>query len=251
MPPYDASKYCASVALGGIDVSPLEMASAYGVFANHGTRVPPTPVLRILDHEGKVLLDNTTEAAQTGTQAITPEVADNVTDVLQGVLTSGTAAGRGIGRPAAGKTGTAQDNWNAWFVGYTPTLSTSVWIGYQQPKPLVGIAGVNEVTGASVPARTWQRFMTDALKDVPITDFADPAPIPDVRDQALRERHGGMNPGPRRAHDRPLPSDGYDPGDGIPVVDAPPITAPTTSSTSTSTTRFNPSTTSTTFLFRP
>lgn len=249
MPPFDGGVYCTSVALGAIDVSPLEMASAYGVFANHGTRLPPTPVLRILDGEGKVILDNTAEGARVGEQVISPEVADNVTDVLRGVLTNGTASGRGIGRPAAGKTGTAQANENAWFVGYTPTLSTSVWLGYLTPQSLTRIAGVGEVTGGSIPARTWQRFMTEALRDVPITEFAEPAPIPDVRDQALRAERGGFDPGDRRAPQRPLAAEGFVPREGIPVVEAPPLTAPPTSSTTSSTRP--PSSTTTTFLFRP
>ena len=128
MPDFEPGKFCASVALGALDVSPLEMASAYGVFANHGGRQEPTPVLRVWDRQGKLILDNTEREPEA---VLKVEVADNVTDILRGVLTSGTAAGKGIDRPAAGKTGTTQDNKDSWFVGYTPTLSTAVWLGYE------------------------------------------------------------------------------------------------------------------------
>ena len=130
---------------------------------------------------------------------IAAEVADNVTDVLRGVLTDGTAAGRGIDRPAAGKTGTAQDNGNAWFVGFTPTLSTAVWMGYLdlQRRPLRRASAASaQVTGGSLPARTWQAFMNAALDGVPVTEFTEPAPIPDVRDEALRERARRLRPRP-------------------------------------------------------
>ena len=242
---------CASIALGGgSEVSPLEMASAYGVFANHGRRAVPTPVLRVLDHDGNLLID-LTDAADRAEQVIAEEVADNVTDVLRGVLTEGTASGRGINRPAAGKTGTSEDYGNASFIGFTPTLSTAVWMGYDSPLvPLEGIRGVGQVTGGSLPAQTWQRFMNEALRGVPVTEFTEPAPVPDVRDQALRERRGGYDPGARRAPAQPLGANGFVPDEGVPIVDAPPMTAPPTSSTST--TRPPPgTTTSTTFLLEP
>jgi penicillin-binding protein 1A len=191
--------YSVSVALGAVETSPLEMASAYGVFANHGRRAPPVPVLQVLGPDGEVLIDNTA-AAEQAEQVVSPEVADNVTDVLRGVVTDGTAAGRGLAdRPSAGKTGTAQEYGNAWFVGYTPTLSTAVWIGYRDCNcPLERIQGVRQVTGGSLPARTWQRFMSEALDGVPATEFAEPAPIPDIRDEAERRRRGGFDPGRRR-----------------------------------------------------
>jgi penicillin-binding protein 1A len=145
MPAYDPAVYGASVALGAVEVSPLDMASSFGVFANHGARAEPTPVVQVLDHTGKVVIDNTKDIKTT--QAVSPVVADNVTGVLKGVITSGTASGRGIDRPAAGKTGTAQDASNAWFVGYTPTLSTSVWMGHLEcgAGPQCAMRGINGV----------------------------------------------------------------------------------------------------------
>jgi penicillin-binding protein 1A len=196
---YDGAVHCASVALGAESVSPLDMASAYGVFAARGERAEPTPVLSVTDRDGNVFIDNS--EAET-TRVLAEDVADNVTDILRGVLTSGTAAGRGLNRPAAGKTGTTQNNRDAWFVGYTPTLSTAVWIGYENKtaettKELSNIKGVRRVTGGTHPARLWQAFMRVALSDVPITEFSEAAPIQAVADAGKIQARGGFAPGKR------------------------------------------------------
>src|SRR4029079_2937990 len=151
------------------------MCSASGVFANHGKRADPTPVLEVTDAAGNVLIDNS-KAAENAKPVLADVIADNITDILRGVLVSGTAAGKGLGdRPAAGKTGTSEDNANAWFVGYTPTLSTAVWMGYKDCNcTMRGINGVRAVFGGTIPASTWQHFMKRALENVPITDFAAP-----------------------------------------------------------------------------
>ena len=108
------------------------------------------------------------------------------------MIDGGTGAAANIGRPAAGKTGSSQYNANAWFVGYTPTLSTAVWMGKtdgQGPaQALLRIKGVPRVYGGTIPARTWKAFMTEALKDVPVTDFNEPAPITSIADRLRRER---------------------------------------------------------------
>ncbi|MGH8920775.1 MAG: hypothetical protein ACRD0H_20995, partial [Actinomycetes bacterium] len=104
----------------------------------------------------------------------------------QGVLgPGGTAPTAGLGRPAAGKTGTTSNYTNAWFVGYTPTLSTAVWMGNDTSQALtIGRIrdtfypnGVSPVYGGTIPAATWKMFMSSALKDVPVTPFNQPAPI--------------------------------------------------------------------------
>jgi penicillin-binding protein 1A len=180
--------FCQPYALGELDVSPLDMASAYGVFDNHGRRAAPTPILEIVGPTGKVLLDNISKAPATA-QVIPANVADNVTNVLEGVLQpGGTAAGHPLTRPAAGKTGTTNNETNAWFTGYTPTLSTSVWMGYlSQATGLGDIKGIDPVVGGTWPAATWQAYMTRALAGVPATPFSAPAPItPPVVAGALR-----------------------------------------------------------------
>jgi penicillin-binding protein 1A len=170
--------YCPSYALGELDVSPLDMASAYGVFADHGQRATPTPILEIVNAAGKVMVDNIKPLP--ATSAVLPaNVADNVTNVLQGVITGGTGSAAQLGRPAAGKTGTTSDYTNAWFVGYTPTLSAAVWMGNatSQAATMGEVKGVKPVYGGTWPAITWRQFMSQALAGVPVTPFTQPAPI--------------------------------------------------------------------------
>ena len=180
--------------LGTIDVSPLDMASAYSVFANRGLRQEPTPIISIVDGEGNVLEDNT---ARTPTRVIDENVADNVTSVLRGVITGGTGKRANIGRPVAGKTGTTNDYKDAWFVGYTPTLSTAVWMGYSdKPRPM-RLSGVGSVAGGTVPAPTFAAFMKVALADVPVTEFNEPVPIKKYA-SARSTNNGKASPGPRQ-----------------------------------------------------
>ena len=164
-----------SYALGAQEVSPLDMASAFGVFATGGLRVEPTPVEWVKDPNGEFLEDNRKPRPR---RVVAQIIADNVTDVLKGVITEGTGTNANIGRPAAGKTGTAQEFRDAWFTGFTPTLSTSVWIGNKKrPTPLLNVKGLERVTGGSIPAQTWNMFMSEALKDVPPTEFNVPLPL--------------------------------------------------------------------------
>jgi len=242
---YDPEIHCASVALGAESVSPLDMASAFGVFAARGLRAAPIPVLRVTDRDDNVLIDNSKPAT---TRVLAEDVADNVTAVLRGVLTSGTAAGRGLDRPAAGKTGTTQNNRDAWFAGYTPTLSTAVWIGYENKtaettKELTGIKGVGRVTGGTHPARLWQAFMREALREVPVTEFSEPAPIDAVPDAAKIRARGGFQPGPRM-----YPTGGLTPGGYVEEVESPEADLPTSTTTTTEpeSTTSSSSTTSTT-----
>jgi penicillin-binding protein 1A len=234
---YDGAVHCASVALGAESVSPLDMASAYGVFAARGKRAEPTPVLSVTDRDDNVLIDNSEPET---TRVLAEDVADNVTDILRGVLTNGTATGRGLDRPAAGKTGTTQNNRDAWFVGYTPTLSTAVWIGYENKtkdsiKELSNIKGVRRVTGGSHPARLWQAFMRVALSGVPITEFSEAAPIQAVPDAAKTQARRGFGPG-KRMYPGGDPSGGsYIEEPAVPEADAPTTTTRPTSTTSSTT----------------
>jgi penicillin-binding protein 1A len=217
-----------SVALGVIDTSPLEMASAYGVFAARGERAEPTPIVRILDNQDVMLEDNTKPERE---RVLRETTADQLNDVLQGPLSAGgTAGGKGLkDRPAAGKTGTRQDNRDAWFVGYTPNLSTAVWLGYRDfPVPLERIKGVARVTGGTIPAATWQRYMTEAHKGLDVVKFSEPAPITDVANDAKKKAHGGYEVGkrffPRGTSDGDAQPEELPP----PSVDPPPETTTTT-----------------------
>jgi len=181
--------YGASLTLGAAETSPLDMAAAFGVFAARGNQFAATPVLKVLDARGRILEDNTTRQPQ---RVLSEAVADNVTDVLKGVITTGTGRGADIGRPngSAGKTGSSEENADAWFVGYTPALSTAVWMGYSDSnnRSLRNIKGVGIVYGGTIPASTWKAFMGEALKGAPPADFPSPAPLAgDVNAGARRD----------------------------------------------------------------
>jgi penicillin-binding protein 1A len=233
------------IAIGTQEVSPLDMASAFGTFANRGLRAEPTPVLRILDKDGKVVEDNT--KGLRSDRVLEEAVADNVTNILKGVITSGTGTRAELGRPAAGKTGTSQNYENAWFCGYTPTLSTAVWMGYPKGNlPMRGIHGTARVAGGTLPTKMWHDFMAEAMRGVPVTEFTEPAPIESLADRQKRLQRGGFDLG-GKLEPRGIP--------GEPVYSDPPLpvaTAPTTTTTtvpeqsSTTTTTTAPSTTTTT-----
>ena len=217
----DGQPYSQLLTLGVAEVAPLDMAAAFGVFAARGTQSPATPIVKIDDVNGKVLEDN---SARQPKRVLDQAVADTVTDVTRGVIASGTGKAANIGRPAAGKTGTADDNADAWFVGFTPTLSTAVWMGYSDGRrPLRRIKGVSQVEGGTIPARTWKTFMSQAVSDVPVTDFDKPAPIEPIADALKRQARQGFDPGDKR--EPPEPPSG---GPYVVPPRKPPVTPPTT-----------------------
>ncbi len=152
-----------------------------------------------------------------------------MTDVLRGVITGGTGRNADIGRPAAGKTGTSQASRNSWFVGYTPTLSTAIWVGFRdEPIPMRSAQGCRPMTGGCLPAKTWKAFMGPALKDVPVTDFNEPAPIKVIADQLSKKARTGIDPGdPRRPSGTGIGGP-YIVGPDKPTAEAPPTTTTTT-----------------------
>lgn len=155
-----------AMALGGLSkgVNPLEMAAAYGVLASNGIYCKPIALLKIVDREGKVLY----EAKPDTHRVIDAESAYLTTNMLQDVLVSGTAGGMGIGRPAAGKTGTTDTYIDAWFVGFTPDLCTAVWIGDDNNKPM------NYMYGSGAPLSIWHDFMVQALASTKASNFINP-----------------------------------------------------------------------------
>lgn len=169
-----------AVALGGMaeGVTPLEMTSAYATLADGGTHTPPIGILKVTDKDGAVLF---AVPAPKGTRALDAAVAYLTTDILKGVIQHGTGTAAAIGRPAAGKTGTTQNNADAWFCGYTPDLATTVWVGYPgSQKPMTSVHGI-QVTGGSFPARIWAAFMKSALAGTPATDFKRPSGLVDLK----------------------------------------------------------------------
>lgn len=183
-----------SIALGGLGqgVSPLEMSSAYATLAAGGMYNKPTAITRVELPGGKV--DYIEDPKPT--EAVSDGVAYVVTDVLKADIEKGTSSRANIGRPAAGKTGSTENLQDAWFVGYTPNLSTSVWIGYPDEQiPMTNVHG-GSVWGGGFPATIWKDFMLSALKDVPADDF--PAPKEEVDFKRLQGRYvlfsGGDKP---------------------------------------------------------
>lgn len=155
-----------AMALGGLSkgVSPIEMAAAYAVLANNGTYHKPVALLKIVDRDGKILYE-----ADTYSKHVIDEKAAYMTvNMMEDVFTSGTAGGMGIGRPAAGKTGTTDTFVDAWFVGFTPDLSTAVWIGDDSNKPM------DYMYGSSTPLSIWHDFMISALASTPKSSFINP-----------------------------------------------------------------------------
>jgi penicillin-binding protein 1A len=240
----EPDKAYGGIAIGTQEVSPLDMSSSFGVFAARGLRAEPTPVLKITQRDGSVLEDNTVEDRTT--RVLEEPVADNMNKILTGVVEAGTGTAAKIGRPAAGKTGTSEEYQNAWFVGYTPTLSTAVWVGHKEGNiPLRGVRGVGAVAGGTWPARLWHDYMAEAMRGVPPTEFTQPAPIESLADKAKREARGGFDLGGRT--DAPgLPGgQNYYPNAPLPSA-VPPTTATTLPPESTTTTTAPPATTTTT-----
>ncbi len=170
-----------SAALGTNAVTVLDMASAYGTLAAGGERSGPILVSRVTDGDGKVLY----EADRSADRVVDEDVAARVTDVLRQVPERGTGINARIGRPIAGKTGTTENNGDAWFVGYTRELATAVWVGFaDEPRPMVPPTTRITVTGGEWPAEIWQLYQGAALADVPISPLTA-APAPGTGDTPL------------------------------------------------------------------
>ncbi len=159
----------APLALGGMTkgVSPLELATAYGVLANQGIKTEPFAILKVTDSYGRVLEEHQVKQ----TVVLSEQTSYLMTDLLRGVIERGTGKNANIGRPAAGKTGTHSDYQDGWFVGYTPDLVSVVWFGEDIPRRMV-YRGVRY--GSWNAATLWAQFMREALKDTPVKDFPKP-----------------------------------------------------------------------------
>ena len=165
-----------SLPLGAADVTPMEVAGAYAVFASGGYKSKTTLIARVTDRNGNLVLDNTPKPEL----ILDPIAVSYLTDALRGVVTNGTATEAQLseGRPVAGKTGTTSDFRDAWFVGYVPQLSVAIWIGNDDYSPMA-----NGVTGGVYVTPIWRKFMERALAGQPIEQFPVPAEI--------QEKEGG------------------------------------------------------------
>lgn len=152
-----------SLALGSLSLSPLELTTAYAVFANGGKSVTPIAIKYVTDNTGKILLKNEPVTED----VLSPEVVQTVTDMLKDVVNYGTGTRANIGRPVAGKTGTSNDFKDAWFVGYTPQLVAGVWVGYDDMRKSLG----RGEAGGRVSAPIWAQFMKEASANKEVEAF--------------------------------------------------------------------------------
>jgi penicillin-binding protein 1A len=177
-----------STAIGGLGegVTPFEMASAYSTFANSGMHMEPYLVQKVTKEENgeEVVVE---EHRLQGEQALTRDEAAVATQALRGVITEGTASyyhdlDAEIGRPSAGKTGTTNNFVDAWFIGFIPQLTTSVWVGYPEERtPMVNINGLPEINGENYPLDIWSLYMQSAVQKFPIQQFDVPSPFLDLQ----------------------------------------------------------------------
>src|SRR5205085_6101109 len=158
-----------SITLGTQAVNPLERTDAYSTLGARGIHHPPQALALVRGPRGEILGGLNAY----GARAIPTSTADLVTYALQHVIENGTGTAAALSRPAAGKTGTAENYQDAWFCGYVPQLTTCVWVGYPgREVPLENIEGFPQVFGGSIPAEIWHDFMSSALWRLPVRDFA-------------------------------------------------------------------------------
>lgn len=161
----DATSAQGAVFLGGLDgdgVNALAMASAFATFAADGVYAEPYAIATITDRDGRVVYQHKPKTHR----AFSSDEAGVINRPLQDVVRRGTGTAAAIGRPVIGKTGTTQNNIDAWFIGATPDLATGVWVGYPQPKPMANVHG-RAVTGGSFPALVFHDVMRASLRGVP------------------------------------------------------------------------------------
>src|SRR5215216_1836619 len=212
-----------SIVLGTQEVSPLDMATAYATIANGGRRVEPTVISKVLSNEGqeqKVLY--TAPEHPEGEQVIDPEIAHEATEIMIGDVTEGIAEDASLGeRPVAGKTGTSENFFDAWFIGYTPQLLTTIWMGYAEggqtlEYDLEYARELNGLYGGITPAQIRKTYTEQVMEGEPIEQFEGvdmPAnndqpsePNADTTATRIVTRNGDSSPSPvyDRASPRPV-----------------------------------------------
>jgi membrane peptidoglycan carboxypeptidase len=171
----EPQRYGLSLVLGSGEVKPVELAAAYGTFGNEGKRYPLRPILRI-ERAGSIIKDFTKEEA---TQAVEPEVAFQMSHIMADNGARAPVFGTrnhltlGPDRPVAAKSGTTQNNRDAWTVGYTPQISVAVWVGNNEPNKTM----IRGADGSIVAGPMWNRFMREYLKGKPVEQFKRPDTI--------------------------------------------------------------------------
>lgn len=218
-----------SLTLGTSDVTPLEMANAYATLATDGERHDAYLIESVEDHNGKSLYKNNPK----GERAVSVQNARTVVSVLQQVVQRGTGTAAAIrGWQVAGKTGSTDDNTDAWFVGVTPKLATAVWMGAPSGKVSMYNVGIfPKVFGGTYPAMIFNAFMKQALANVTPVAFAPPDRVPNQRAPKFLALEGELPPtetSPRQqgGEERPAAPATSTPPGSVPNVSVPIITAP-------------------------
>lgn len=243
--PADTPSLAASqgaISLGTATPSVLAMTQVYATLAHHGTHRPYTLVDKVTKNEEDLELPEREEAT-----AVPRTAADTTTSILRGVVDGGTGtAAQGAGRPAAGKTGTAENDKAAWFAGYTPDLATVVAVLGQNPEsaaqePLYGAGGLSRVNGGDYPAQIWADYTAAALHGQPVRDFdlqlekgaESASPEPSTSDSASPGASGSPSTGPSDSATLPAPPTGAPtrPTAGPPTPTGPAEPTPTTEPT--------------------
>ena len=240
--PDDATEAQGAVFLGGLDrgVSPLSMAAAYATFASGGIYAEPYGIKTIRDSRGNVVYQHHTDTRR----AFDTKQVGVLNAALQRVVGEGTGTAAAIGRPVAGKTGTTENNVDAWFVGYTPQVATAVWTGFDPARPMYGVHG-RAVTGGSFPAAIFGDLMRTGLTGVPVRGLPLASPdqlhlhlvgeIPPTSSTSTSSTTTSTTPPPA------------DPGPAITLLSPPPTpTSEPTSTTTAPTSKPRPTTSSTT-----
>lgn len=222
---FDAEKHppYLTMALGAGSVTPLQMAIGYSVFANGGYRVNPYLITKITDQKGRTVIETPAPGLDESVRGIEARNAFIMSSLLQEVARSGTAAKAQatLKRPDLyGKTGTTNDSIDTWFVGYQPTLTAAVWMGYDTPKKL----GDRE-TGGGLSLPVWINFMEYALKGVPVTEFTPPEGVVNIGGEWFYDEYAkgsgissvglGDKPAPGAGADNPIPGQPVPPGAAI------------------------------------
>jgi len=168
----DNFKPVCAITLGAVGFTPLELTDVYATFASGGIQHSPQAFESVRGPNGKLI----EKISTSGQRVLSPNVAAELTYDLQGVIEHGTGRAAAIGRPAAGKTGTAENYQDAWFCGYVPQLATCVWVGYPRGEiSLYNVEGVGAVAGGTLPAEIWHDFMGPAVANLPVVNFPTPS----------------------------------------------------------------------------
>ena len=170
-----------SMVLGTADVRLIDMTRAFASVSNRGVSVMPYAIRKVVTAEGRLLYQHERAGGQT---LVAPWVAAGMTDLLQSAVLSGTGRAANIGRPVAGKTGTTSSNKDGWFIGFSSGITTGVWMGKDNARPVPGLQG------GTAPARAFAQFMRVAVAKRPVEQFETDVPLPDWQLEPDEEAYG-------------------------------------------------------------